>query len=270
LANPYSSQSTIPTRTRQGSPLAAETPGRPKVGVLALVLAIIVGIIAFLNANSSGQDSSGSFDDDVPAAEALIDPTLEESPWDSADFRAMSTPEYISLPDGEYISGVDFPAGRYTLSLEQGSSADYAFVSLIPPGQGARVDADLLLPDERNDGLQSFTTALADGVGVFIAADSEVQFTPAQTVGSGGFLTPGAWLVGVDVEPGSYRVEAEGYQMASVEIALADAVLTPQEAPLYLEPGLHDGRDSGEIALREGEIVLVGYSQVTLTPLFME
>jgi hypothetical protein len=216
---------------------------------------VVIGIL-FRYCSGSADDYEGyNPPEPDPAVEVTADLAV-----DSAQIRAAASPVEMTLEPGTYTVGNEIPAGRYDLLPvgEIGASR----VTVAGAGLMPNVIDEYLGPDSID--MPRATATLVEGAPILIDGSSSVVFRPAPTEVKTE-LNCGQWLVGLDVEPGTYRVELteEAYGRivtSEPEDPYAEAAYTPLD-------GMDNGEASTTLTVEAGQLIWIsGLPSVTLTP----
>ncbi|WP_416148279.1 hypothetical protein ACM26V_18930 [Salipaludibacillus sp. HK11] len=184
--------------------------------------------------------------------ETEIDSENADKENDSEEESAISE-EAISLDEGSYVVGEDFPADRYKITS---SSSGNLFVENNSAGGSV---SEILEDEGLNLGVPSVTVNLYDGAEVEITGFEQGIFTPVENRTVSDTLTTGAWEVGTDINEGNYEVIASGTRSGKVMIYEKDNKL-----PLYdelIDPDGEFGPETLTVDLKDGQILRVNVTQ---------
>lgn len=145
--------------------------------------------------------------------------------------------EPVSIFAGDWVGGEDVPAGRYVIT----GTGSGNFVIW----RGTSLHVNQILGEGRM-GVTSVTTDIKDGDSIEISRLNEVTFTPVTERVLSNSLTTGHWVVGEDIEAGTFTVTApsgsgnfvvwRGNSLRTNEI-LGDGTFAVEQVRVNLENG---------------------------------
>lgn len=221
-----------------GQVVPAAQPPRSRTWLwvtLAIVGVVIVAVIAVVAVMSIWQESTG------PSMAGPVD----------TDAPVTGDPAF---DDGTYLVGADIPSGVYRSTVVVDSFIDYGYCYWdVSEESGDWLAGDIgdFVSAGAADGLP--TVALADGMtftsdgcGDWVAVDIATLFDATDLETS---MPSGAWLVGADIEPGTYLTDTQDF--SDVEYA-------------YCYWDIIDGIDEGWMQSSEGGWTAVRAATVTV------
>ena len=203
-------------------PKVEEKKKKKSHGCLTAVLIIVLAVLAFsvvsaiLGSNDKNKESSQAMEQqaaEAPAAQDEIKPVAEELP-------AAAEPETVSvnldLGSGNYIAGIDFPAGRYNITAVSGIgnvSSDNMYSGGINAMMGTEEDNkdyNLYEQEYKNISLtEGVRLSISGGVVVNLQCDSasgEPLDARNQAITETVELGNGNYIAGQDFQAGTYTI----------------------------------------------------------------
>ncbi|MDR2374688.1 MAG: hypothetical protein LBD77_11490 [Bifidobacteriaceae bacterium] len=184
------------------------------------------------------------------AASGTGDPTAGGEPTASGGGRDNSAAVKVTLTEGSYTVGTDIQPGHYEITSDGDLTGSLRIESPTDPFKAN----ELLGEGEFGLGSPKYITDLATGDVVRWQGAPSITLTPAETRLMDR-LTPGNYVVGLDVAPGAYTVKPVGEWSGNLLVYATDSTVLVNEI-------IDAGADDLPITLQDGQLVSV--SGVTL------
>jgi hypothetical protein len=125
----------------------------------------------------------------------------------------------VSLPSGTYTVGVEISPGHYAITTDPDDTGNLRIESPADPLKAV----ELLGEGEFKLGAAKYVTDLAEGDLVHWEGVSPITLTPAETKLATN-VTPGNYVVGLDIPAGSYEVAVVGEWSGNLRVYSPDGV----------------------------------------------
>lgn len=207
----------IPQQPNQSfhQPIYPQPPAAPqkkkmgclKIGLIVVGIIVVIGIItAIINGGNKGDSSStGSLSQSTSQS-------ITTTQANATQAAAKTEPYSTELASGNYIAGIDFPAGVYNITAESGSGNVYSS-NLYDGGLNEVMGTGSSdAKDFKNAKLTDGIMLSVSGVKIKIdssAADKAGMKSRTNTATKEVSLDSGNFTAGQDFEPGTYTITVE-------------------------------------------------------------
>lgn len=137
-----------------------------------IIIGICVFVVIIAIASQGGTDDEKSNDNPTPTTENVVDNTSKESESKPTEKPKIEEKYSDSLTAGQYVSGIDFPAGTYNIKVKSGNG-NVSSSNMYSGGLN-----EIMSLEDDGISIKDFSNAkFPDGVVLSVSSDLKIEIS---------------------------------------------------------------------------------------------